>query len=129
MRWLALAVLVACGGGNAAVDAPHGPPRDGPLDGDVDAPVDGGPDAPPDAPFSTVSPACATTPVPLIDVSPRRISNFVIAGNTVYLGVFRLEATVVDTAVLAIDATTGAEVASPLGTTGVTSVWKVGADV
>jgi hypothetical protein len=130
MRWLALVVLAACGGGGGS-EVADAPPRDGVESDAVEQPVDAPAiDAPPDGPFSTASPACTTAPAPLLDVSPRQIANIAIAGNTLYVAVFRVvNGAAAETAVLSIDATTGAEVAPPLQTGGSPAVWSAGGDV
>lgn len=85
-----------------------------------------GPDAPPDAPDDAspdaapdLSPACTTAPARLLDTSPRVIDSIAIAGGVLYVAAYQQDAsgTISNPEVLAVDPSTGMQVAAPLSTT------------
>jgi len=109
MRGWCVLVAIGCGSSHRAA------PSDGvTIDVDAAADTSAQPDAPADAMLSTASPSCTTTPTILFDTSPSLISNIAQAGNILYVGTYNGSSG----AVLAIDPTTGSQVATPLTTTG-----------
>ncbi len=124
--------LLGCGKNQTAspdAEAPGDSVADSPLDTAIDTPIDTAvlpPDVTPDAPL----PSMCTAPATLVDVSPRRIANFVRSGSTLYTSVFAFDGVnATDAAVLAIDTATGAIAPSPLLTSTPAAVFAVGDDV
>ncbi len=128
--WL-LVVIAACGDNNrtspddattstgpdmaAAADAAAVVDSTAVVDSSADSPADSAPDAP-------LPPSCA----PLIDVSPRRLSNLALSGQTLYTSAYNVNAQdeVSDVTVIAIDLATETEAAPPVTMSGAVTLWE-----
>ncbi|HEY1557881.1 MAG TPA: hypothetical protein VGF94_23775, partial [Kofleriaceae bacterium] len=111
VMWLSCAI--ACGSAShGASDAPVADTAatDSARDGAV---ADASRDAP-DAASDVVSPTCATSPTILLDTTPSLITNMVEADGILFVATY----SGATGSVLAIDPTTGMQVATPLATTG-----------
>jgi hypothetical protein len=129
MRGVVLVAFALCGCGDKRGATPDAEVVDSPTETPVDTavlPPDSSPDSMPDA----ATPSLCTAPATLVDVSPRRIANFVRSGSTLYTSVFAFDGVnATDAAVLAVDTATGAIAPSPLLTSTPAAVFAVGDDV
>lgn len=129
LRGVVLAWISGCS------DMPHPVTVDArmPQDADPDAAFDAEPDAPIDTPVDapSTSPRCASGATALLDVAPKYINNLAISGDVLYVATYEYggSGSVTNPAVLAIDVTTGAQVAEPLLTTTAAFLSTVGTDV